>query len=450
MKGPRSLFGRLLWLLLGGLVGAQLLSTGIQLHDRGQVLYQAVGGESVLRIREMVRLLNPLTPVQRQQMLRQWRVPRWRVRLDIPWESGPQPTLSAPILMALLKQNLQHPFNLKLSPEKENRYRRPWHPPGMDYQRFIVQVRLSDGQVATFRQRLPSSVFQWPYQMLLTLVVLLVCMVIISIMAVRWLLRPLSLLADAADSLGKNIQRPPLEENGPVEVQRATRAFNVMQRRLLENMIQRNRFLAAVSHDLKTPLARLRLRLEKLTDLRLKQQICRDIAEMENLMQATLDLVLSGEQIGELESIDLMVLLKNVLEDRHVIDDSMVLSGPKTCRLSADPVALRRCFGNLLDNALRYGRAPYGVSVNVEKTSVLVVVEDSGTGIPASEQKKVLEPFYRLEGSRNKTTGGNGLGLSIARNIVHAHGGELTMINVVDGSGQVKGFQVTARFPLQP
>jgi signal transduction histidine kinase len=249
---------------------------------------------------------------------------------------------------------------------------------------------------------------------------------------VRWATRPLKALADAADELGRNINRPPLEESGPTEVVRAAHAFNAMQARLTAYIRERTSVLAAMSHDLKTPVTRLRLRAELLKDPELKVRFTRDLEEMEAMVGATLDF-LRGFEAGESSKpVDMMALLESLQADMVEMRSLVSIEGRSIKPFPGKPTALKRCLGNLLDNAIKYGRSA-SVKVDDNDDRLEIRILDEGPGIPQSEIERAFEPFYRLDASRSRETGGTGLGLAIARGIAEGHGGRLTLENRAEG-----------------
>ena len=443
---PQSLFGRLLLLLLVGLILAQSLSTAILLYDRGQVLYRAAGGNAAHRIAAIVRLLDGMPPQERSRVVAALDIPPSRISLNISWrdavadESG-----QLPLLVALLRRHLPPDRPLRIEVEDAEApelapepplpgppYRHGRYPQWENFKAVLIQVPLQDGTVVSFSHRLPDEVLEWPYRLLLILLVLLVSVGVLATLAVRGLTRPLALLAKAAVELGRDIHRPPLPERGPLEVRRAARAFNTMQARLSRYIQDRSRVLTAVSHDLKTPLTRLRLRAELLEEPGLREKFQADLDDMEAMVQATLDYMRGAEVREPLVAVDIDALLESLQEDAGATGSEVGIRGKAQAPFQGRPLALKRCLTNLLDNALHYGKRAL-IRVEDGADCLRLVIADAGPGIPEAELEKVFEPFYRLEGSRSKNTGGTGLGLGIARNIARAHGGELTLRNGAQG-----------------
>ena len=256
--------------------------------------------------------------------------------------------------------------------------------------------------------------------------VLLVCLI-----AVRLCLRPLRRLADAARGLGGNLEQPPLALDGPEEVRQAAQAFNAMQQRLIAMVNDKAYFLAAVSHDLRTPLTRMRLRLERLPDDDHRERLRQNITQMDDMIGQVLDYLRAGEQ-QNLQQVDIDRLVARLCADLSSADEPLPVQG-KVGGLRVDALLLQRCLQNLLVNALRYGK---DVCVTLERatTGVFIHIDDRGPGIAPELLATVTDPFVRGEGSRNQASGGYGLGLSIAQRIAASHGGELMLMNR-DGGG---------------
>ena len=271
-----------------------------------------------------------------------------------------------------------------------------------------------------------------PLRLALTLLILLGSVIALSLVAVRWVTGPLAELATAAEKLGEDINRPPLPETGPSEAQRAARAFNTMQRRLSRFISDRTRIFTAMSHDLKTPITRLRLRSEMLDDEALRAKFVKDLEEMEAMVSHSLDFMRDASTQEAVQRMDAMALLESLQIDYQDTGNTVEIEGSIGHPYPGRPLALRRCLTNLVDNAIRYGgRATVRVEDTAERLTIRVL--DNGPGIPDEELEQVFEPFFRGEASRSRDTGGTGLGLGIARNIARAHGGDLVLRNRPEG-----------------
>lgn len=276
--------------------------------------------------------------------------------------------------------------------------------------------------------------------LLLDIGVRLAALVAVAWWAARWLSRPMNRLATAAQELGRDIHRSPLPEDGTLECRDASRVFNQMQTRIRQQLAERDRFVAAVSHDLRTPLTRLRLRTESLGDAQAQQLFRRDIAEMDTMIASTLDYLrgVAGAEAWVL--LDVQALAESVADDQLAMGHPVTVAG-YAVPLRVQAAALRRCLDNLVGNAVRYGGSAE-VTLHDAADALTIEVRDHGPGLPPEELERVMAPFYRVEASRNRQSGGAGLGLTIASDIVHRHGGRLALRNAEGG-----GLVAAAVFP---
>lgn len=300
-------------------------------------------------------------------------------------------------------------------------------------ERFQVHVRLADGDPVTieFRPRRGLPLSPWlPYVLAGQFVlVALSCWA-----AVRLATAPLRDLADAADALGPDLRPSALRETGPSEVARAARAMNAMQRRIAGYVDERMRILAAIAHDLQTPITRMRLRVDMMDDPVQQQRLGADLLELQGLVREGLDYARAMH--GQAETAcptDIASLLDSIAFDYRDGGASVQVEGARGAVLSTRPKALRRIVCNLVDNALRYAGTADIVLDCAQPQRPAIRVLDRGPGIPDAALDAVFEPFFRLEGSRNRDTGGSGLGLAIARRLAASLPGELTLHNRAEG-----------------
>jgi signal transduction histidine kinase len=443
---PKSLFGRFVLVLLAGLALSQLATLYINQTERDRLLYRAGGMRLAQQISDIVKLLDSLPGAERRRVVAVFNRPPLAVSLDRPPLALPadeedtdfQLSVFASVLRYALGEDAKISVDAKIAVGRTHRphehgergfgpRRGGFGPPA-----FTVQVPLHDGTLVTFDSSVLPPVATTTLRLVLTLAVLLATVIVISLIAVRWVTGPLTVLADAAEKLGENINQPPIPEAGPAEVQRAARSFNAMQQRLSRSMAERSRVLTAMSHDLKTPITRMRLRTDMLEDEAVREKFDRDLAEMEQMVTQTLEFMRDATDTEPVQRVDLMALLESLQGDYEDMGKEVRISGRVPRPLAARPVALRRCLTNLVDNAIRYGvRAT--IDVAEEAGRVVVRVLDEGPGIPEAELERAFEPFFRGDASRSRETGGFGLGLGIARNIARAHGGELTLKNRPEG-----------------
>jgi signal transduction histidine kinase len=283
------------------------------------------------------------------------------------------------------------------------------------------------------QRRVPPQIEQWRFPVSLGLFVVLIALV--CWLAVRLALRPLQRMSAAAEAFGRDIHQPPLETRGPSEVRQAAQAFNAMQERVRSVMAERTQILAAVTHDLKTPMTRMRLRLENCNDEALREKLAGDLAAMQTLVSEGLDLARSLESSEPEARIDLGALLSSIADDAADTGQPVSFSGPEngaTILTLCHPNGLRRAIENLVDNALKYGQRAE-ISLTRGTYHAAIHIRDHGPGIPADHLEAVLRPFVRLETSRSRDSGGTGLGLAIANNLLSAQSATLTLSNHADG-----------------
>jgi signal transduction histidine kinase len=253
--------------------------------------------------------------------------------------------------------------------------------------------------------------------------------------AVKLATQPLARLEHAANSLGSDLHGEPIPEDGPKEVARAAGAFNLMQRRIAEQVAERIQILAAISHDLQTPITRMRLRADFLSDSDAKEKLQGDLQEMQTLIKQGLALARGRDEIGGQRcQTDLHALIDSLVCDYSDAGESLRFSGERGVTILTHPQALRRIMINLIDNGLKFGE-DVEVAIDAQRSNgIAITVSDRGPGIPDEHMKSVFLPFYRIEASRNRETGGTGLGLAIAQQLVSALRGTLTLANR-DGGG---------------
>lgn len=262
-----------------------------------------------------------------------------------------------------------------------------------------------------------------------------------SLIAVRMVTRPMQRLAEAADAFGRDLDTPPAPVTGPAETRRAAEAFNRMQERLRRLIAERSRALAAVSHDLRTPLTRLRLRAELVEDETLRREINADIDLMQSMVEATLD-YLRGLRVNEpVQSIDIPALLASLVADEQALGRPVALGEVQAAPYPGRLSALKRAIANLVDNAVKYGHEARLSGID-DPDELRILVEDRGPGIAEADLERVVEPYVRLDTSRRQETGGVGLGLAIARDAARLHGGELRL-----GPRPGGGLRATLHFP---
>jgi signal transduction histidine kinase len=304
-----------------------------------------------------------------------------------------------------------------------------------------MYVRLRDGAMLKLSILPPPEKPATSLSEFLALLPFLLCVAALAYLVTRMAVRPLKLLAKAAKDLGNDINHPPVVLSGAAEIRQASAAFNAMQARIRQHIAQRTQMLAAITHDLQTPLTRLRLRLEKVQDAELQQRLIDDLSAMQQMVREGLDLARSMDASETMQALDLDSLLDSVCSDATDSGQPVELRGRAGMALMGRPLDMRRCLVNLIDNAVKYG---HYANVTVERLAgaARVVIRDGGPGIAKDQMAHVFEPFYRIESSRSRESGGTGLGLTIARNIAEQHGATVALTNHAQG-----GLEVTLVLP---
>ena len=277
---------------------------------------------------------------------------------------------------------------------------------------------------AAYYKALPPTL--WQTHLPLSLAVAAVLISMVGVLTIRRIARPLGDLTRAAEVLGRGEAVPPLPEHGPEDIRRLTIAFNAMQERLQLFVADRNRMLAAIGHDLRTPLTTLRLRAELVEDIELQERMLATIDEMKAMTEAALSLARQEPEAELTRTIDLSALVESVCDDLADLGQPVRFHPGARMTYRCRPEGLRRVIRNLAENAVRYGGGAE-VRLTRDAATVSILVEDDGPGIPPDKTEEVFAPFFRLESSRSRETGGVGLGLSIARAIVRQHGGDIVL-----------------------
>lgn len=291
----------------------------------------------------------------------------------------------------------------------------PPPPPPVD-----VMIEQADGSLQAAPQAHRRPWFGGP---VVPLTFQFISLIIAAWFGAKLLSRPIQRLSAAAERLSVDLNSPPLDESGPREARQAASTFNLMQRRIREQVSQRARMLGAVSHDLRTPLSRLKLRLEQIDDLRLQGQMRQDLDDMIGMLDATLSYLHEQRTSESRQWLDVQALVQSLSENAQDQGADVQCQGQST-PLQVQPMALRSCLNNLIDNALRYAGTAR-IELQDSPQALVIRVIDHGPGIAAEQREAVFEPFFRLEGSRNRNSGGVGLGMTIAKEAVERLGGRL-------------------------
>lgn len=450
---PRSLYGQTLLILLVGLIVSHAVGSWLYTADREQAV-RAVGGfAAAQRIANLTRLVQDAPREWRNRIVSALSDQTFRVSL-----SAQPPAMAADLendpasqaIKAFLAQQVpsgsgREPHVAVFAPDAQpfNGFHPmmgrapmmhgfgPFGPAGV-FRNLQVAMPLADGQWLTFATALPETGPGFSQQFLISMALMAVIILGVSIWVVRRVTAPLSSLAFAAERLGRDVTVPPLPETGTIETRQASRAFNEMQVRLRNLIENRTRMLAAISHDLRTPLTLLRLRTENVGNPQERERMLGTIADMDAMVDATLKFARDEALTEPQRPTDITALLQSITDDMSDTGQPVTMKAAKSTIYECRPGALKRAFTNLIDNAIKYGKVAH-VAIDTSPTTVEITIDDEGLGIPELELSRVFEPFYRLEESRNRDTGGIGLGLAIAQSIVQSHGGTLTLRNRPNG-----------------
>ena len=418
-RHPRSLFGRLILIWLLGLAAVLAVSSWIYLGERGRAARNTMFEHMALDVVTVVALMDSLPATERAAALKRLERSHYRfVLASLPEGKPLGEDFAHPAWIRLREGLTGRPMEMRAALSGDHR-----HPA------LYLGTQLADGSPFLVEAMAPVPMTP-PARTLAAMAALVIGVILITLLAVRIATRPLSRLAQAAEALGEDLERPPLAEEGPVEVRRAATAFNWMQTRLRGLFAERTRILAAVSHDLQTPITRLRLRAELMDDEVLRDKMLADLSAMQALVEE--GLAYAGSTAAPKEAAiltDLDTLAASLVADYTDAGQPVSLAGPGGHQpVRTRPRTLRRLLGNLVDNAIKFGGSAELLLDGSDRLPA-IVVRDRGPGIPDTELGKVFEPFYRLETSRNRETGGTGLGLAIAKQLANALGAELILSN---------------------
>jgi signal transduction histidine kinase len=314
---------------------------------------------------------------------------------------------------------------------------------GPEERLLLIGMRLPDGDWLNVTLPMPPARPWDSPTFLVAIAITSLAAAGLTLWTVRRMIAPVTTLAAAAEHLGRDVNAPPLPEDGPTEVASASAAFNTMALRIRRYVEDRTFMLTAIGHDLRTPITRLKLRAEFMDDDEQRRKMLGDLDELESMVSATLAFGRDVAMNEAASAVDLAELVRTVLDEtadaRPEATDLLVYHGPDHLPVEVRPVAMKRAVVNLVQNALNYGGSvavTLSRSDNESGPQVTMLVDDTGPGLPDSELESVFRPFYRLEASRNRETGGVGLGLPIVRNILLAHGGNVTLSNRATGGAR--------------
>jgi signal transduction histidine kinase len=437
---PRSLAARTALVLIVGLVVVQTLGLGIHTLDRNDLVRIAAVRVFTFRVMSIYRDLAETPVDQRQAHLGSIRIAKG-FKIEVTTSLNPLFANLMPAPPPIRHSILLNMDNFPLPAELRPQHVRFGVDP--ETRREFTALQMPDGTWLVISSTLPGPDALRGTEFLIAFVLMTVLAAAMTIWAVRRLTAPVRTLAAAAEALGRDVNAPPLPEDGPSEIAAAAAAFNTMAGRIRRFVEDRTLLLTAIGHDLRTPITRMRLRAEFMEDDEQLAKMLRDLDEMEAMVSATIAFGRIASPNEPVSPIDLAELLRTVLDEAGdaapEIADKLSYDGPDHWTVRVRPQAFKRALTNLVGNAIKYGDSAYVrlVLPNRPGSNLRIEVADNGPGIPPEDMERVMQPFQRLETSRNRETGGVGLGLPIARDIARAHGGDLTLANRPEGGARV-------------
>ena len=442
---PSGIAGRMTLVIVGLAVVAMWASAAFYVRDRAQTTIHLFSESVAQRIGLIVPLLEDTPADARLNLLRALNSPTlWigitesgRPRIPRGWRSDRRFEREiAPLLpdlggrRVIIRKFHRWESNRRAAPPLPGGYPTP---PDLFNSRVkvLAAVEMKNGGWVHFVAASDTTSLRWASRMVFWMLVATVLILAISFWAVHRITRPLRRFAEAAERIGLDVRTPSLPERGSRELRNATRAFNQMQERLRRFVDDRTMMLAAISHDLRTMLTRLKLRAEFIEDAEQQKKAIADLDEMQAMLDSTLAFSRDDAADEPRTLTDLSALLSSLCDDIADTGADVTFEGPARLSYTCAPGAIKRAIGNIVTNAVKYGDKA-AVYLSNGADHIEITVRDNGPGIPAVRREDVFRPFFRLEESRNRETGGSGLGLAVARSIVRRHGGDIFLEDAPD------------------
>jgi signal transduction histidine kinase len=434
-------------------VNASLTYLGVPRQGPSQQQNPQLLHELARKITVMLRLLDATPAAERPVLIAAAQRPSYRIRLvDTPIQGSVSPNNpDADLLRRRIEARLITPHPLIVADWYGSADQKVGARSGRFQDGVTVEAALSDGHWVAFERKLKpqptqqndilasnltgASLAAW-------LLLCAIVAVLLALLVARKIVKPLSELSAAMEQLGGSAEAPPTRPWGPSEVDALMQTFNRMQERLRRFNDDRTRMFASMSHDLRSPLTRLRLRVEMLEGLPEQQKMLAELDTTNDMIESILTFARDETQHEPRSLVDLSALVEGVCQDASDSGEPVTFDGPRGVTISCRPIALRRAISNLVDNAVKYGKIAL-VTLSPGPDHVAITIDDEGPGIPWNEREKVFEPFYRADSARNPNTGGVGLGLCVTRSIVWEHGGDIGLANRKGG-----GLSVRLKLPI--
>jgi len=456
---PRTIGGQLIFLLLAALVLSQVVTVAMFFGERDQAVREAWREEFFSRVASVAKVIDD-TPGSADTITSavssRWQV--YRVRPAPRDDSSPSSANDIELTRRLgAYLDPQAAAGVRLRSRGDGQERPPavvrwlhqatgalfgWpNDDDDDESVMVIDVPLRDGRWLNVELPLRRPSVSWALLPLASAALMGIAILAVVVLMVRSITKPLRNLATAADRLGRGEAMPQLEPTGPDEIRRLTAAFNEMGARLTRFVEDRTRMLAAISHDLRTPITALRVRAEFIDDDETRRTMIANLDDMKKMTEATLSFARDEATEEPSRAVDLTALIESIVDDMTDLGHPVAFAEGAPLAYRCRPASMKRAFANLIENAVRYGNTAR-VKLESGDDGITVIVDDDGPGIPEDQLTQVFAPFVRLETSRSRETGGVGLGLSIARSVVLAHGGTIVLENRPEG-----GLRAIVRLP---
>lgn len=441
---PKTLFGQVLVTLVINLLIFLVFGFIFIVDDHNKINSHLLAEYSAQRVAGIVSVLNDAAPGERERLTKNLSVLPTTISLDTPWQNQANNVSASDVaLVDNIKKNINSRLeiqvlqieslpasllnSLKFKNDAKFSIYHEKKGSSLYLREVFLQIKLHDNSVITIHHFLPDKVKELFLRFFMFAILLTIVVISLASWSIYKLTKPLKDLANAATKLGANINTQPLTEIGPEEIVLASKAFNSMQNSLKSHIDTRTQALFAVSHDLRLPLTRLRLRIENNLSSTLKEQIDQDIAEMESMIGQTLDYLKAGYNTEAFIRLNISSLLESICDNMEDLGANIERFGQIRIPIVAQPQAINRCLSNIFENARRYGGDKITLTMEDLVSYIKICIEDNGPGIPEKDLLNVFEPYYRLETSRSKHTGGTGLGLPIAKKIIDQHNGKILL-----------------------
>lgn len=450
---PKTLWGQLISLLMLALLVSQAVTLAVFIDNRRSLTETVAQQQFVAHI---VRIVNQYSeqatgvrPTNEFLRAANTNVLRFKAGPTKPLEKDDHPYYTEPLKKAILAKlnNKQYVVEMKALGQKDIIFSKDKMP-----LKLVTSIQVLPNNWITIDKKTDKTNNDWIWPLLMTMAMMMLFIVLIISWVVKKITSPLAELATAAQNLGLGRDVAEITETGAEDIRRVTRSFNEMNKKIKRFVNDRTKLLAAISHDLRTPITALLFRTEFIEDKEMQAKFFETLEEMQVMTEATLSFSNDSHSDEKTKNIDLKSLLDTLVSDYSDMGENVSLLFNSHYQQIILPIrvqSIKRALRNFIDNGIKYGHSvQIEFKVNSDKNIVEICFRDEGEGIDPSEFEQVFEPFYRIEKSRNKETGGVGLGLSISRGIIRGHGGDVVLSNLMEDN-KISGLEVKVILPLK-